>query len=255
MKYLAIFTVFLTTLHVLTANEAENNYGREALNKRQLDSQACNDIFNKIPEECLQFADEIDLYFNESTPCSETCGEPLYNYFTECFEDGPAFDLQCAINGAGERCADILNSYDIFGCNFSSIPDSCTATCAEELKQNNIESDCCLYSILVVLNFNLQNATYVDEFLRDCNVRHASSCIGAFSGEPIVPNTELPSVATGVSTTRGVTASNATEVPTTRCVTASNATDSNGASAAELSTLATAAAGVFILMTVGMMCS
>lgn len=214
MKYLAIFTVFLTTLHVLTANEAENNYGREALNKRQLDSQACNDIFNKIPEECLQFADEIDLYFNESTPCSETCGEPLYNYFIECFEGGSEFDLQCAINGAGERCADILNSYDILGCNFSSIPDSCTATCAEELKQNNIESDCCLYSILVLL----QNATYVEEFLKDCNVRHASSCIGAFSGKP---NIELPSVA----------------------------------SAAELSTLATAAAGVFILMTVGMMCS
>ena len=186
MKYfvlLAVVTVFFSS--VLAGGTfwlARGGYSFDAaLNNQQL-SASCNDTLDALPAECVQYlyADYFD-----STPCSETCGRPLYNVYQVCdivtdFNFSALFDLQCTKNKAGKRCADVFNDFD-FECGDAS-PESCPASCTQELKQNDIESDCCLYTLFVVFS----NTTFADDLLDECGVDHTGSCSGAFSGEPIV---------------------------------------------------------------------
>ena len=176
MKYfvlLALVTIFLSSvLAGDTLWRTRGGYSPDVtLNNRQL-SARCNDTMDDLPPECLQYLDDDINAF-----CSTTCGRLLYDTSLVCdYTDSAAYvDFLCAKNKAGKRC----NSFDL-ECDVN--PDFCPPRCAQELKENDIESDCCLYTYLLLGS----NTTYVDGALDECGVNHTDSCIGAFSGEPIV---------------------------------------------------------------------
>ena len=74
-----------------------------------------------------------------------------------------AFDLQCAKNKAGKRCADVFEGIHIDECDLT--PEFCTVRCAQELKKNDIKSDCCLYTA-IILTLGTPMHMYVDKILK-----------------------------------------------------------------------------------------
>ena len=193
MKYfvlLAHVTVFLSSvLAGDTLYEVGGRLAREnahiTLNKRQTTSLACNRAIDAVPEECRQY---LVLNVSDSAACSEACAKPLYIAFQECydrnvhvFDIGVMFDLICARNAAGERCADVFNNLTFDAC---ASPSFCSAQCAREMKEVGFESNCCLYTFNVIFH---SSKTLIDRLFAACGLDHAGSCTGAFSGEPIVP--------------------------------------------------------------------
>ena len=185
MKYFVLLAVVTVCQLCAGWGSTESSYRIRfdaALNNQQF-SASCNDTLDALPAECVQY---LDADYFDSTPCSKTCGSPLYNVYEVCdlvteLDYSQVFDLQCAKNKAGKTCADVFNDYDLDKCGDSS-PESCSAQCAQELKKNDIESDCCLYTLFVIGS----NTTFADDLFDECGVDHTGSCSGAFSGKPIV---------------------------------------------------------------------
>ena len=204
MKYfvlLAVVTVFLSS--VLAGDSlwrTRRGYNPDvALNRRQL-SARCSSALSALPAECREY---FNADITDSAPCNETCGRPIYDAHQVCddlsdtTDIAAIFDLQCARNKDGKTCADVFNDIDI-DCDELS-PDFCPALCAQELKESDIESDCCLYTLFVIS----LNVSFTNGALDACGIDHAGSCIGAFSGEPIVLSEGPPTVSAKPPTMSG----------------------------------------------------
>ena len=145
-------------------------------------SDPCSYAVSALPAGCMQYLYGFNI--SDSASCNEVCGRPIYKVYKECsdelapdFDLKKLFDLRCAKNKAGKKCADVFNGVDrplkVF-C-YDATPDFCSTQCANDLRKH--ESDCCLYAYNVIF----LNTTFVA-----CGVGPAGSCTGAFSGEPIV---------------------------------------------------------------------
>lgn len=166
-----------------------------ALHKRQglaCSDERVNEIVDNFPDECTSVLADVSDCGRQclSMVCSDSCFQPFYSFFDECFNDPTltaVWELVCSRNEDGTLCfdtvSDLLEDAEaalINACE-DSTTTSCSDSCMEELEKSNSETGCCLYT-LVTLAASQKEA---DEIWAACDVDTPDLCTGRFTGEPI----------------------------------------------------------------------
>ena len=158
------------------------------LHKRQELERSCsderyNEILQNLPDECVPILTSVDARTCKqlcySVGCSDTCAQPLYDYYVECYDDpkiAAGWEVACSKDESGDFCYNVFD--DIIGLQNTLIcyPSSCYGSCLEAY-----EAGCCFYSL-----FALINGVETPNSLWDaCDVDIPGVCTSRFTGEPI----------------------------------------------------------------------
>lgn len=167
-----------------------------AIHKRQevftCSNETLMELIRSFPQECIQVLGNVSDCGREclALVCSDSCAQPFYDFFVECFEPiiASAWDLLCSTNEDGTLCYDTVSSLleDTFAelvdacSNFTSI--SCSTACMEELEKTNKETGCCLYTFIALSTSKKET----DEVWASCDVDTPGVCTSKFTGDPII---------------------------------------------------------------------
>jgi len=166
-----------------------------ALYKRQ--ERTCSDesfleIFQNFPNQCISAVVSLDECGHQclSIKCNDTCAQPFYDFFVECFDDPTlisSFELLCSRNESGTLCYDTVSG--LLEDEESKLEQlcedattmSCSVSCMEELQKSNSETGCCLYTVVALATSQQET----DKIWAACDVDTPDLCTGRFTGEPI----------------------------------------------------------------------
>ena len=158
------------------------------LHKRQTLERSCsderyNEILRNLPDDCVPILTSLDAGTCTqqcfSIGCSDTCAQPLYDYYVECYDDrsrATVWEVFCSRDGSGDFCYNVFDEIVGLENTLTCYPSICTSTCVEAY-----EAGCCLYS-----TFAVQNSVESTSRLWDsCDVDIPGVCTSRFTGEPI----------------------------------------------------------------------
>ena len=157
----------------------------------------CEDLVDDIPETCrflLNGGNPEDIFAYVDTFCENDCAADIYQFNLNCdnrkgTSNSTLIDFICAENSAGERCGELLFSAyvesggDILA-SCENVDDGCPSECTEELTTLQNSMGCCL---ITSIQLDSEEPGDVRNLFALCNVQPADYCVGAFSDEPIVP--------------------------------------------------------------------
>ena len=144
----------------------------------------CEDLVDEVDESCRKYLN-LDIYFLYGLGlCDIDCGLQVYDFNVQCdyrtgAQNSTIIDLLCAINSNGTQCGDILLSLFISDqCDIE-----CGTICSNAIQYIRNQGGCCFDTALAIESGILGlNQLY---FL--CRLEPSETCIGAFSDEPITP--------------------------------------------------------------------
>ena len=158
------------------------------LHKRQVLERTCsdekyNEILQTLPDECVPILTSVEARTCKqqcySIGCSDTCAQPLYDYFAECYDDqsnAAGWEVACSMDENGNYCYNVFD--DIIGLQNTLLcyPSLCSGSCLEAY-----EAGCCFYSAFALIN----GVETPNLLWNSCDVDVPGFCTNRFTGEPI----------------------------------------------------------------------
>ena len=152
----------------------------------------CEDA-SSIPESCRSLLESsfeavfVDPSGFVDSYCSDTCAQPLYDYFKECdrvtgFTNATHFDFLCSSNSTGGLCVPALVADLSFTLTCLSLTSgTCDEECRTALTTARDNLGCCVYSFYAV-SAGLDAAAGIYAL---CGLDGPGLCDGGVTGEPL----------------------------------------------------------------------